>query len=50
MICDRCIKEDPTVEIRTDCSICGPTPLCDECHKTHLGEILIENQVIREES
>lgn len=46
MECDRCNFDDGSVVVRTNCEICGPTPLCDECHKIHLGEIQIEQQEV----
>jgi len=36
--------DDGTVQVREDCAECGPTPLCDECHKVHEGEREIERQ------
>lgn len=40
--CDRCQAGDTTVVVRTNCEICGPTPLCDDCYNLHLNELIEE--------
>lgn len=38
LTCDRCGWEGERVQIRQDCSICGPTPLCLVCYRRHAEE------------
>lgn len=44
MICDRC-ESLHEAKIRTNCKVCGPTPLCDECDKIHQGELDLEKSL-----
>jgi hypothetical protein len=36
MTCSRCKVTNESVEVRTDCKLCGPTKLCERCHLDHL--------------